>query len=172
MQNFKINEKYGMITLEILLGGFNMILNNINNLKQKLEDKETQSEENQNTICEAKEKEIIDLYAKQNGISEEEAELIYHQSKLKNIIRDTKNGLYLESPYFILERYSEYMIPINKSIIEKGYQRPKITQETIDFIKRHPELHMNCPVLYQMGKIYKDGEFEERSDKVLSRKLP
>lgn len=31
---------------------------------------------------------------------------------------------------------------------------------------------MNSPVRVMMGKIYKTGEFEKRSDKVLAKKLP
>lgn len=67
------------------------------------------------------------------------------------------------------------MIPIEtkkvqlpNNIIERNYQRPIVTQKTIDFIKSHPEMHANCPIRVQMGN---EGEFEERSNEVLSRKL-
>lgn len=63
----------------------------------------------------AKEKAIIDLYAKQNHVSEEVAEMKYLYSKLRNIVRDKESALYLESPYYILERYSEYMVPITEN---------------------------------------------------------
>lgn len=66
-------------------------------------------------VLAAKEKVIIELFAEQNHISEELAELQYTHSKLRNIVRDEDSALYLESPYYILERYSEYMIPINKN---------------------------------------------------------
>lgn len=123
--------------------------------KQQLEDielqKKMQIEKNLKMTYETKEKEIINLYARHNGISEEKAELIYSQSQLKNIIRDKESTLYLESAYYILERYSEYMVPNepqSKNILEENYQRPIVS--------------------VQMGN---EGEFEERSNEVLSRKL-
>lgn len=64
-------------------------------------------------IIAAKEKAIVALYAKQNMLNEEAASLIYQCSKLRNIIRDKESTLYLESAYYILERYSEYMEPIS-----------------------------------------------------------
>ncbi len=67
-------------------------------------------------IIDAKERAIINLYAEQNHLNEVIAESVYFCSKLKNIIRDKESGLYLESPYYILERYSEYMAPANLDI--------------------------------------------------------
>ncbi len=56
-----------------------------------------------------KEIEVVKLYAKQAGISIAVAKKMYISSRLRRIIRDKKTELYLESPYFILERYAGYM---------------------------------------------------------------
>lgn len=63
-------------------------------------------------------------------------------------------------------------IQLPHNILDEEYQRPIVTQETIDFIKSHPEMHANCPIRVQMGNIYTDGEFEKRSNEVLSKELP
>lgn len=67
-------------------------------------------------IISAKEKAIINLYAEQNHLDEEVAASAYFSSKLRNIIMDKESGLYLESPYYILERYAEYIMPVNLNI--------------------------------------------------------
>ncbi len=69
-----------------------------------------------NEIINAKEKAIIKLYAEQKHLDEEVVASVYFNSKLRNIIMDEESGLYLESPYYILERYSEYMVPVNLGI--------------------------------------------------------
>lgn len=58
-----------------------------------------------------KEQEVIELYAKKNRITLQAAEELYSQSKLRNILKDKDSTLILESPYYILDRYSEYMEP-------------------------------------------------------------
>lgn len=78
-------------------------------------------------IISAKEKAIINLFAEQNHLDKEVAASAYFGSKLRNIIMDKESGLYLESPYFILERYAEYMMPVNLDIDMgrmKQYLRP------------------------------------------------
>lgn len=76
----------------------------LNNANDRLIESKQNSEEEKKNIketYETKEEAIINLYARQKGISEEEAKLIYRQSQLKNIIRDKESTLYLESAYYI-----------------------------------------------------------------------
>ena len=47
-----------------------------------------------------------------------------------------------------------------------------ITEETKEHIKKHPDMYTECPSKVQMGNIYTDEEFKERSDRVLSAELP
>lgn len=61
--------------------------------------------------------------------------------------------------------------PQNQNL-EKPYPRLKVTDKTIENIKRYPRFYQNAPVRTYLGKIYKDGEFEEKSDKILSTSLP
>lgn len=56
--------------------------------------------------------------------------------------------------------------------LEKPYPRLKVTDKTIENIKRYPRFYQNAPVRTYLGKIYKDGEFEEMSDRILSTPLP
>ncbi len=75
-----------------------------------------------------KEIEIINLYAQKADISIEEAKEVYRHSGLRKIIRDKSTALYLESPYFILERYAKYMRPIQM-------QTPHVRHSTMMTVK-------------------------------------
>lgn len=68
---------------------------------------------NIDAIIRAKERAIIELYAKRKNIDRTVAEGIYMNSKLRNIIRDKGSDLYLESAYYILNRYSGYLVHRN-----------------------------------------------------------
>lgn len=61
---------------------------------------------------------------------------------------------------------------MNRSILESSYRKPVITKETLKSIRRHPEFYTESPVRTQIGKIYTNKEFAQKSDDVLSRKLP
>ena len=61
---------------------------------------------------------------------------------------------------------------INKEIIFKDYPPLKIDEETRKRVLSTPERHLNCPVKIRMGKFYTDEEWEKRSKRVLSMKLP
>lgn len=53
----------------------------------------------------------------------------------------------------------------------KVYKTPMIDENTIKGILEHPKFFRGH-VRTAVGKIYKVGEFEKRSDKVLGMKLP
>lgn len=76
-----------------------------------------------------KEIEIVNLYAKKVDISIEEAEEVYRCSRLRKIIRDKNTALYLESPYFILERYSEYMDPVPIRTLHARHATPVMAMD-------------------------------------------
>lgn len=105
-------------------------------------------------IIDAKEKAIIALYAKQNNIDEENAKSVYLYSKLRNVIRDKESGLYLESPYYILERYSEYITPINLGINMEG--RPivphlaKLNNMCFSAISKFPYYSLLQPISFEL----------------------
>lgn len=81
---------------------------------------------NIDAIIRTKERAIIELYAKRKHIDRTVAEGIYMNSKLRNIIRDKESDLYLESAYYILNRYSEYLLPRNIDVesSNKEFVRP------------------------------------------------
>lgn len=84
-----------------------------------------------------KEVEIIKLYAKQLDISIEVAKQVYYDSRLRKIIRDKNTALYLESPYFILERYSEYMSPVSIRTSQRtSHARPSTPMMALDLMKK------------------------------------
>lgn len=58
-----------------------------------------------------------------------------------------------------------------KNITGKSYNMPVINDETIKGILNHPKFFRGH-VRTAIGKIYKTGEFEKRSDRVLGMKLP
>lgn len=58
-----------------------------------------------------------------------------------------------------------------KIVQEKSYKMPLISAETIKGILRYPRFFRGH-VRTAMGKIYKTGEFERRSDRVLGMKMP
>ena len=59
----------------------------------------------------------------------------------------------------------------NKKISEKSYNMPVINDSTIKGILNHPKFFRGH-VRTAIGNIYKTGEFEKRSDRVLGTKLP
>lgn len=61
-----------------------------------------------------KEKAVIKLYAKQKRTSYRVAARTYYRSKLYYVIRDVENGLWAQSEYYIMERYSN-LISTSKS---------------------------------------------------------
>lgn len=61
---------------------------------------------------------------------------------------------------------------MNKDILEKDYSNPVVTKKAIENIKRYPQFYIGTSVRFQMGKIYTNEEFSQRSDEVLSRELP
>ncbi len=87
-------------------------------------------------MVDAKEDEVISLYAKQVGVSIPVVEEMYANSRLRKIIRDKKTALYLESPYFILERYSEYMEPIEPVDIIASHTRHATIMRSRAFVKK------------------------------------
>ncbi len=56
-----------------------------------------------------KENDIIELYARKKHKSFNEVKKIYNESKLKNVIDDLDNELWLESEYYILDSYENLM---------------------------------------------------------------
>lgn len=52
------------------------------------------------------------------------------------------------------------------------YKELKVTEETRNFVKDHPELHLRCPIRQRMGMFYTDEEKEKYIEKSLKRKLP
>lgn len=56
--------------------------------------------------------------------------------------------------------------------LEKPYTHPKVTDKTIENIKKYPRFYQNAPVRIYIGKIYKHGEFKEKSDRILFTPLP
>lgn len=68
-----------------------------------------------------KENAIIDLYAEKTHKSVMEARKIYNASKLKNVINNLDNELWLESEYYILDKYENLMekscVPVNPNAI-------------------------------------------------------
>ena len=61
---------------------------------------------------------------------------------------------------------------ISKKVMpSKRYSMPIINEETIAGILRHPKFFRGH-VRTAAGKIYKTGEFEKRSDRVLGMRLP
>ncbi len=54
---------------------------------------------------------------------------------------------------------------------EKTYKMPIISDETIKGILKYPKLFREH-VRTASGKIYKTGEFEKRSDRVLGMRMP
>lgn len=63
------------------------------------------------------------------------------------------------------------MEKMNYTILEEEYTLPNIDDKTIEGILNYPQFFRGH-VRTAMGKIYKKGEFEKRSDEVLARKLP
>ena len=61
---------------------------------------------------------------------------------------------------------------MDNDILEKGYKTPKITEKTIENIKKYPRMYVGCPVRVCMGRIYTTKEFADMSDKVLSKGMP
>lgn len=61
---------------------------------------------------------------------------------------------------------------MSKSILRKDFPKLVVTEQTIENIKKHPEFYQGAPVRVQMGRIYTNEEFAQRSDEVLSRELP
>lgn len=57
------------------------------------------------------------------------------------------------------------------AIIEMQFATPLVTEETIEDMKNRPKLHRGH-INTSLGKVYKAGEFESRSDLVLNKKLP
>lgn len=64
----------------------------------------------------------------------------------------------------------------DNKILEKPYPRVRITEKNRDGImediKKHPDLYMGLPVRERMGKIYTDQEFQDKSKKILAKRLP
>lgn len=58
-----------------------------------------------------------------------------------------------------------------KQVSEKSYSMPVINDSTIKGILNHPKFFRGH-VRTAIGNIYKSGEFEKRSDRVLGMKLP
>lgn len=57
------------------------------------------------------------------------------------------------------------------AILEAKFVSPKITDETIADMRRSPRLYRGH-IKTSRGDVYVSGEFERRSDKVLSIQLP
>lgn len=55
--------------------------------------------------------------------------------------------------------------------MQKSYRKPSITKNTILGILQHPTF-FRSHVRTMIGNIYNDGEFEKRSNNVLSMRLP
>ena len=60
-------------------------------------------------IVEEKEKNIINLYSQDKGITLKRSKDIYMHSTLKKAIRDVDNGLWMQSEYYIMEAYVSYL---------------------------------------------------------------
>lgn len=58
-----------------------------------------------------------------------------------------------------------------KNIPRRSYRIPVINDETIKGILGHPKFFRGH-VRTATGKIYKTGEFEKRSDRILGMRLP
>lgn len=58
-----------------------------------------------------------------------------------------------------------------KSILELNYKLPNIDEKTLEGIKKYPHLFRGHVRTF-MGKLYKSGEFEKRSDDILGKELP
>lgn len=155
----------------------NTILNSLDN-KEVLDSlEESRHIYNQNTILRGKANIVskIDEMSKVDEINKTTNKHIVisendslEQLKQKEALLDEM--IYLKS----LEEKAQVALPqeYTEDKIEKEYPKLVINEKTIEGIKRHPEFYLGAPVRFQMGKIYKDGEFEKRSDEVLSRELP
>lgn len=59
-----------------------------------------------------------------------------------------------------------------RKILETPYKKLVVTDKTIEDIKKHPQFYVGAPFRIATGKIYTTEEFNKRSDRVLSEKLP
>lgn len=59
-----------------------------------------------------------------------------------------------------------------KTILKTSYEKPIITEETIENIINHPVLHTGCSVRTKMGKVYTDEEYATRCDRIMNTPLP
>ena len=66
---------------------------------------------------------------------------------------------------------NKFLMSRNSDILETPYPPLNITQKGIEKILRHPSAFRGH-VRTAMGKIYTNNKFKERSDSVLSKKLP
>ena len=57
-------------------------------------------------------------------------------------------------------------------LFDYNFKKPKITKQTIEYIKTHPRFFRNCDVRTRMGLIYTDEEYEKRRERVLNTPLP
>ena len=93
------------------------------------------------------------------------------------MVENENKGMPLMTPTFFDENDPKNPKFINSdtpknSILEVPYQNPKVTDKTIENIKKYPRFYQNALVRIYLGKIYKDGEFEKKSDRILSTPLP
>lgn len=165
-----------LIIIKKLEKEYDAILNSLDNRELLDSLEEDKYIYNQNTILKKKE-DIV------NGISEinkaNESNNQNNNSYFEISENDSleqlkqKKALLNEMIYLKnLEEMAQDVFPQEVSTLEKNYYVPVITEKTIEGIKRHPKFYLGAPVRVKMGKIYKTGEFEKRSDEVLSRELP
>lgn len=57
------------------------------------------------------------------------------------------------------------------SILEMDYKVPEINDKTIKEILNHPQ-KFRGHVRTSTGRLYKTGEFEKKSDEILTKQLP
>lgn len=58
------------------------------------------------------------------------------------------------------------------NVISRPFPRFKITEKLRDNIKVHPLSYQNCDVRIRLGLFYTEKEWEEKRNKILSKKLP
>lgn len=90
---------------------------------------------------------------------------------LRRIISYYLHKLTLEASSLYKEGKVKMKSKQKKAISKKSFVPPVINDNTINGILSHPKFFRGH-IRTATGRIYKTGEFEERSDRVLGTKLP
>lgn len=120
-----------------------------------------------------KENDIIELYARKKHKSFNEVKKIYNESRLKNVMDDLDNELWLESEYYILDSYENLMekCPAASTAIASVKKYPAIQkirggQKKVGGSK--PRNVLGFPMFDNLSPIYSNRTKENRA--ILARK--